>query len=431
MSPSTHFVAFLAGFGLALVLGDSKVQSTATFEDSSTDAKDLVDKQVGRKSVRQLGESGTLPMESRHRDQLCESLLAEWADADPAGFLRAWEDRAWPDSRWSKGPGKRALMRWAELDPDGLLAYARRAGCELAWSEWIDAVPPLVALRLLHSSDSSTFPRGLSREVVRKGMSVDPEFHRHLHEIPDSELRQELMAIAAESMLESRRIAELAEMVTMGEGHLNDLDSLAEEIGNKLLQNDLSFEELGVLPDGIREMGIRALLHHETPESHGKEIDASECADLIGALVKQGWADDLDEDLLRFRDEFARVIHQTSIQSDDPEWMETTAMKWMNLAADLPESLEHLRFPFLSNGLTFHALSPDVIRGRTGNAELADRAIAFLACQNPAVVDSIASPTIRERTRAWLDWRAAHPVSDDPFAPEPEYPGILPWEDAN
>lgn len=367
-------------------------------------------------------------MESRHRDELKRVLMEEWASHDPKGFLIAWKDRAWPDGMWN-GPASLAMEKLARLSPELLLEFARTEGCDAAWLAYLAAAHPLSSLKLLNETKKGELPENVMEALVMRGMEIDPEFHRHLERINDPELRDEALIVVATSMFATRRLDELAPIIKT----LNPTGKPEEKLVNiaaaQMMEGDLSLSELQVLPEEFLSKVIVAFLNHETPQYRGLELSIEETINWVDDLVQTGWAQGREKDILRFVEKYSSVgelrIH--SKETDEATLRREYSAKWLHVVDKIPAELGEIKIPLIMTAIHFHQSSPAELQTKIADADIRDYALAYLATFDPSALEIIDSPMIRDRTTDYLEWKKQHPLSEDPFAPEPEYTKILPW----
>lgn len=431
MNYLSYIVSFFLGLAITFVVtrSDEKIETRAEVR-RDTKVRDRGDAVVGaRKFGQHLLVSGDVPMESRHRNELRDSLLREWANADPAGFLADWKNRAWPEDSWN-GAGEVALKRYAEIYPAGLLEYARAEGCDAAWFSYLEVVSPHVAIQLLGERDASEFPVGWLNQLMAKGMEIDPDFHLLLERITDPAMRKDALSSVASSMLSTRRLTDLASFVTLLDSEPGLLDDLACKAGEQMIAGDLSVAELSILPEHLREKIVPGFLNYEAPQNHSKEINPAEAADFIAKLMATGWVNQHGKDIVRFIDYFGTPSELSSYGAEDENKVERRelSMKWLTVAVEAPDELKEIRLPMVINALNFYEPTPDVIAKQISDPYLRDRAMAFLATSNPEALEHIRSVEIRSHTRDYIEWKSRNPPSEDPFAELPEYPGKPPWD---
>ena len=267
-----RYLPFIATFLLGLAISFVVTRPDAEPHDDAGRAtegrsRDSRIRQSPKPNLHWLQSAG-VAMESRHRHTLRSELLRDWAKSDPIGFLAAWRERAWSDGGYYN-PGETALDRYAAIDPAGLLDYARAEGCTSAWFAYLKGVSPHAALGLLDEIDPSEFPEKWWAELVRQGMAIDPDFHLHVADIANPELRNEAVTEVAASMLSTRRVGDLVAFIAGVEPLPELLDDLARMAGQQMIEGNLSVAELAIFPEEFRDPSILALLTHQTPKFMG------------------------------------------------------------------------------------------------------------------------------------------------------------------
>lgn len=316
----THGLVLAAGFAAALALagkGSPAVDAKATAAGAGKQPTTRATRHPVEVRPRDLLRSmATMPMESMERYRLKEEIYADWSTQDPLGFLAHFEHRPWFGYMDDEHP----FRILAKTQPEELLAYARRTGCEEAASVLIEYADPRHVLELIQQGGTARLTQDLLKKLAEKGEEVDPLFHEKLSAIADPDARKAALAESASVMKETGRLDDLLKLIEQHPDVLNAEDA-GESIGHLLLMDRRELGRLDSLDAEVREAAVEEMIH----SLHDDQVSGQDQRQILTDLATCG---DLDA---RRKEVFEGILEQDDVS---PE----SAVAWKDWALGLPKS---------------------------------------------------------------------------------------------
>lgn len=318
----THGLMIGTGFAAALAFsgkGTAQRGAEAITNEHGSYSKRTHARPAQIRPREMLRSLAAVPMESQERENLKSEIYSEWSTQDPLGFLAYFEHR--PQSGYADIDAAFPIL--AKTQPEELLAYARRTGCEDAARKLVEYADPAVVLELLKQDGCERFPKGLLENLVKKGERLDPHFHEKLAEITDPEARKTALAEAASEIESAGRVEDF--MLFLGQyPEVLAPDEAGRRVGKLLLMDRRELGRLDALEGEVRAAAVGEIIDSFDDE-HVSEQGQRE---ILAALAARG-------DLASRRMEVLEAIAE-----DADEVSPESATAWKGWALSLPAGEE-------------------------------------------------------------------------------------------
>lgn len=270
----SHCCAVFAGIAFAFALSGRTKPAEAIKDGTGSTVKVPARRPVRDAVIRPrdlLRSLVKLPMESSERYSLKAEIYQDWSKRDPLGFLNYFEHRPWPGYIGSSSP----FEILARTQPDELLAYARRTGCNEAAEVLVKLGDPYRVLEVLGVDGLARLPEDVLEDFVRRGESADPHFHERLAVITDEEARKTAFQQVANTMKDAGRLEELLSLVARYPESFEE-SGIGRNVATLLLQDPREMERLDAMPESLRTATAKEMIssfaHDDLSEDGQREV---------------------------------------------------------------------------------------------------------------------------------------------------------------
>ncbi|MGC4014458.1 MAG: hypothetical protein QM755_08095 [Luteolibacter sp.] len=224
-----------------------------------------------------------VPMETFERESLKSEIYEDWWKQDPLGFLAHFEHRRWPDRIYGNDP----FEGLAKTQPEDLLAYARRTGCQKAVEVLLEKGDRERVLGVLGGDGLARLPGSLLENFVSRGEEVDPQFHEKLALIADAETLARIQRQVVDTMKSAGRLDDLFSVVSRYPEAFDDQE-LGSKVAPLLAQNPQEMERLDSMSESLRAETAKEMISSLDDPSVGEENQREILAGLASRGLLEG-----------------------------------------------------------------------------------------------------------------------------------------------
>lgn len=315
----THGLAVAAGLAVAWTASGWSRQPEASRKTAESVASAPVRPTARPTVIRPrdlLRAMANVPMETFERRTLKSGIYEDWWKQDPLGFLAYFEHRRWPDNMYGEGP----FEVLAQTQPEELLAYARRTGCQEAVKTLVEKGEIYRVLEVLGGDGLGRLPGHLLEDFVERGEKADPQFHEKLALITDAETLARAQRQVADTMKDAGRLEDLFSLISRYPEAFDDQE-IGSQVALLLAQNPPEMERLDSISDSLRAETAKEMLSTLSE----KEIGEEDQREILSGLASRG--------LLKGSGKKAFEVIMDQAEDSEPE----TRDAWKSWAMSLPQ----------------------------------------------------------------------------------------------